>query len=184
MSSDDYFDDLSLDDAALEELDAIEAAHLSPQKPKPAAKNTPDDSFDDVAFDINDDMLAMLDEFSQGASKGATKPASIPPSSRTGGKTLVQTTLFGDIVRAESSSKSTHSHRSTYAAQEPRKTKVWDRTEFAKTGFRLRRTKSAGMGKQQAHDDDEDFDNEELEFEQFPAPQVSGRWFQRSFQAG
>ena len=57
------------------------------------------------------------------------------------------------------------------------KTKTWDRTAFAKTGWKS--TKEKGKGKGRSFDEDEDGDEDEeldLEFAQFPAPFVSRKY--------
>jgi ATP-dependent DNA helicase MPH1 len=98
--------------------------------------------------------------------------------------------LFGDVLlpgassskaKAASSTRLTAPKRSQFGQQAP-KTKVWDRTAFAKSGWKKPAPKGKAKGKGKAsfeNDDDdaeEEFGNqedEEMEFEQFPAPFVS-----------
>jgi ATP-dependent DNA helicase MPH1 len=184
MSSDGYFDD-DIDDNMLQQLDAIEAAHFSPQKrPSPRPLTRRKSSFDDydLTFDIDDSELRRLDDFIEDAYQGKAGPVA-GPSRPT--KNTVQTTLFGDILpnaaprsRTQSNTSNARTQAQPTTARNPfgqqaAKTKVWDHTAFAKTG--LRSGKSKGKGRSSFNgDDDEHVEEEEVEFEQFPAPFVSG----------
>lgn len=181
MSSDGYFDgDDDFDDAAFQQLDAIEAAALSPRKdpirpstdPKPLGK---EDSFvDDLSFDISETELAKLDNFVEDAISGRAQPVAGP--SRLSGK--LQTTLFGDILpQAPPASKprstferTKSTNRNPFGQQAP-KTKLWDQTAFAKSG--VKRGGNKGKGKAKATQDVEEGEEEVIEFEQFPAPFIS-----------
>lgn len=181
MSSDGYFDgDDDFDDAAFQQLDAIEAAALSPRKdpirpstnPKPLGK---EDSFvDDLSFDISESELARLDNFVEDAISGRAQPVAGP--SRLSGK--LQTTLFGDILpQAAPASKprstlerTKSSNRNPFGQQAP-KTKLWDQTAFAKSGVKRGGNKSKGKAK--ATQDVEEGEEGDIEFEQFPAPFIS-----------
>jgi ATP-dependent DNA helicase MPH1 len=89
---------------------------------------------------------------------------------------MVQTTLFGGVAGQQLSSnankprsdmqRTTSTQRNIFG-QQPRKTKQWDQTAFAKSGVRPPKSKDKGKG---GPDEDED---EPVEFEQFPAPFVS-----------
>ncbi|KAF8078356.1 hypothetical protein FPV67DRAFT_1465011 [Lyophyllum atratum] len=179
MSSDGYFDGDDLDDAAFEELDAIEAAFLPPPRPQAADPRPPpreqaplakEDSFYGLSFDIDEADLQKLDNFVQDAYDGNAQPVAGPSKSKSA---THQTTLFGDVLPPSSSSSSTRSQmqrtksapRNPFGQQAP-KTKVWDQTAFAKTG--LKSGKSKGKGKATYADDEPD--EEDVEFEQFPAP--------------
>lgn len=186
MSSDGYFEDDSFDAAAFEQLDAIEAAHNSPTKP-PEAHDSPEPLATQNSFyfdDIDDNELARLDDFIEDAYQGKAQP--IPGPSRTSSRGTLQTTLFGDVLRPETSAGSsrtqsgsqiqrTKSTRNVFGHQAP-KTKQWDQTAFAKSG--LKRAKSKGKGKGRVSHEGEG-EEEEFEFEQFPAPFVSGMSFLR-----
>jgi ATP-dependent DNA helicase MPH1 len=175
MSSDGYFDSDDLDSDAFEQLDAIEAAQLSPGV-QPAHPPLPKErSFNDLTFDIDDAELQRIDEFIEDAYKGRAQPVAGPSTSTSTGTR--QTTLFGDILPAQLSSTKPRSQiqrtkstpRNPFGKQAP-KTKQWDQTEFARSG--LKRGKSKGKGKVKFDDEEED-EEESVEFEQFPAPFVS-----------
>ncbi|EIW86508.1 P-loop containing nucleoside triphosphate hydrolase protein [Coniophora puteana RWD-64-598 SS2] len=189
MSSSDYYDDDPFDSVVLNGLDEIEAAYSTSQPPNPPAqqpkpappKHTEsDDMFDDFSFDIPDDELRKLDAMSNAADQ--RKPQSVAGPSRP--SNTVQRTLHGDVLQptthskkaSTSKPKSAHtlkpSSRNNSFGQQAPQTKQWDHTEFAKSGWK--KPKSAkGKGKA-LKDVDEDADEaeENVEFEQFPAPFV------------
>ncbi|KAI4528478.1 P-loop containing nucleoside triphosphate hydrolase protein [Schizophyllum commune Loenen D] len=178
MSSDDLFSDI--DDAALAEIDRIEAEATqkskAPPPPKPSVPD-PDDSYFDDDLDIPTEELARLDQFVEDAYAGKAKPTSKPVTASR------QTTLFGDVLsdgasrpkplsRASSSNiQRSGSFSRRGSGRGPVKTKQWDHTQFAKTG--LKHGKSKGKGKARDEDEEEDEEEETIEFEQFPAPWVS-----------
>ena len=188
MSSDGFFQEEDIDQSFLKELDAIEASSHQPPKLQPpkAPPLTRNDTFDyfDETFDVDDSELMRLDNFIENAYRGKAAPVACPSNpGRTNSKGMVQTTLFGGVL-PEASSKTkgppsfsrslqrTTSKKKAFGQQAP-KTKVWDQTAFAKTGWRKG---PKGNGKGKAFDDREqdDWDDEEPEeFEQFPAPFVS-----------
>ena len=171
-----------------------------PSKPGPAqqpaqltSKATPaphDTSFDeyDISLDIDASELARLDEFISDSYAGKAQPMSGPSRPR-------QTTLDGSVYNPPSApqpskpaSTSNRAFERTKSAGSrgsgplfgfaERRTKTWDRTQFAETGFR---SKPAEKQKQKAKEKenadgniDEDWD-EEMEFEQFPARQVTSK---------
>lgn len=194
MSSDGFFGDDDFDAAALEQLDAIEAAHFSPKRqtaptdarhpptsPIVAAKPNlgNDSSFYDLSFEIDDAEFAQLDTFIADSYEGKAKPVAGPSKpARTTSSNKLQTTLFGDILPAAAPSgaskprpqiERTKSTPRSAFGQQAKKTKQWDQTQFAKTGIRKAKH---GKGKGRTFDDDEE-EEEEMEFEQFPAPFVS-----------
>ena len=198
MSSDGYFED-DIDSALLNELDAIEAVHFSPSKDKqPRAPpltraSSGSDLFDDSTFDVDEAELQRLDLFIENSYQGKVAPIAGPSktTSNTSVRGTLQTTLFGDVLQPRlssgrantiSSTSSSTRHaapkRSQFGQQAP-KTKVWDRTAFAKSGWKKPAPdKGKGKGSFGYGNDDsgEEFDNgddEEMEFEQFPAPFVS-----------
>jgi ATP-dependent DNA helicase MPH1 len=73
--------------------------------------------------------------------------------------------------------KRTKSTQRSPFGRQPSKTKRWDHTAFSKSGLRKGKAKE----KRKANDGDErDEADEAIEFEQFPAPFVSGqpfKWF-------
>ena len=195
MSSDGYFDgDDDIDPSLLNALDAIEAAHFSPPKNKQAPPLTEvssgSDFFDDSTFDVDEAELQRLDTFIEDAYQGKVAPVAGPSRITANTKGKLQTTLFGDVLQPEASSgrakaastaaRQPAPKRSQFGQQAP-KTKVWDRTAFAKTGWK--KAANNGKGKAKASfgfdDDDEkgegfvDEEDGEMEFEQFPAPFVS-----------
>lgn len=192
MSSDGYFDDESFDDAALAQLDAIEAAYTTTSKtgeingaqypkattpatvsnlastsktqnPRPLGKDV---SFYDLTLDLDDEELEKLDSFIADAYTG--KPKSTIGPTR-------QTTLFGDVLPSnppagsskptsrQGMQRTTSSPRNIFGSK-PKKTKVWDQTAFAQTG-----RKQKGKGKLFNNEEEPE---EQVEFEQFPAPFV------------
>jgi ATP-dependent DNA helicase MPH1 len=177
MSSDGYFDD-DLDPAAFEQLDAIEAALLSPRlqaahrSPPPLTKER---SFYDLTFDIDETELQRLDEFIEDTYQGKAQPVAGPSKSTSMGTR--QTTLFGHIIPSQSSSAKPRSQikrtkstpRNPFGQQAP-KTKQWDQTAFARTG--PKRGNAKGKGKTNFDEEEE----ESVEFEQFPAPFVSSAY--------
>ncbi|KAF8559410.1 P-loop containing nucleoside triphosphate hydrolase protein [Imleria badia] len=180
MNSDDYFPD-DLDSGILNQLDLIEAAYCpkptnNPPPPKPAPKKQTEkeDSYMDLSLDIDEAELQRLDSFIDAAYKGHAAPVAGPSTAaRPPSKSSVQTTLFGDIARppvftskASPASRgpmqrSKSDRRNPFGQQAP-KTKQWDRTAFAKSGWR----KPKGKGKFVEDEQEE----EAMEFEQFPAP--------------
>ncbi|KAL4069373.1 hypothetical protein J3A83DRAFT_4359291 [Scleroderma citrinum] len=196
MNSDDYFDD-DLDSGILNQLDIIEAAHrpqpkcppkqVSPQRPAPPPKQPrkleADDSFVDLTLDLNESELQRIDAFVndvyQGKAKFGTRPSI--PSQASSSRGSLQTTLFGDIVPpTQSTSRPPNSARSpvkpnsrtAFGRQAP-KTKQWDHTAFAKSGWKKPKA-SKEKGNAELDDSQE---VEEVEFEQFPAPFISGMSF-------
>lgn len=195
MSSDGYFGSDDFDPSLLNEIDAIEALHTQPAytnyarpvttRAPPLARQDTSDFFDD-SFSIDDAELQILDNFIEDSYSGKAAPVAGPSTvSRTGSKGTVQTTLFGDILqpspssskvsRTSSSSRTLSKQpsvkKSPFGQQAP-KTKTWDRTEFAKSGWKKQ---AKGKGKAKADDDEEEDEvhDEEGGFEQFPAPFVS-----------
>ncbi|KAJ7492863.1 hypothetical protein FB451DRAFT_1219867 [Mycena latifolia] len=169
MSSDGYFDEDDLDDAALEQLDAIEAVHSRPPPPREASLDVDDFTFGD----IDERELERLDTFIEDTYQGRAQPVAGP--SRTASHGTLQTTLFGEVLPPEAPKapraqmqRTKSAPRNPFGQQAP-KTKKWDHTAFAKSG--LKRGKSKGKGKAAYNDEEEE--EEPVEFEQFPAPFVS-----------
>ena len=200
MDSDDYFDDL--DSAFLQEVDALEAkqanAQLKPRTPTrpaqprpPSAKRPPrsdiieiDDSDDFGSFAIDEEDLRRIDKITNDALQGrAPLPGRNKPTfPQTNLRATVQTTLDGSILPeiskgASSSRQPTQrgsSNVSNGIAGPSRRTKQWDHTAFAKSGWKK---PQAAKGKERAFGSFDDEAEEELEeepeeFEQFPAPFV------------
>jgi ATP-dependent DNA helicase MPH1 len=173
MSEDDYFVD-DLDDAILQQLDAIEAAHFSSSKAPEVSRNS---SFDS-SFDIDASELAQIDSI-EDAHEAKSRSATATSQHSRGG--LVQTTLFGDVLpasRGEGSKSSgargqmRRTNSSTKDAAQTTGKKLWDHTEFAKSG--LKRKTSKPKGKPTGDDGEEHKEEEPDEFVQFPAPFVPG----------
>ncbi|KAG6891406.1 hypothetical protein C0992_007185 [Termitomyces sp. T32_za158] len=178
MSSDGFFEGDDLDDAAFDELDAIEAAAFKlPSRPLSVPTSGPEtehDSFCDLTLDLDENDLRKLDDFENDAYNGKAQCVAGPSLSRTGSATH-QTTLFGDVLPSSATGperpqmQGIKSVSRNICVKQAKKTKVWDHTAFAKTG--LRSEKSKGKGKA-SYDLDEQ--EEEVVFEQFPAPFISG----------
>jgi len=178
MSSDGYFDgEDGFDSDAFAQIDAIEAAYLSPQK-QTSKKPTNDDSFDEFSFNADESELKRLDEVIRDAYGGDKLPVAGPSKfTRTSSSNMVQTTLFGGVAGTQNASnnskprsqmqRTTSTQRNPFG-QQARKTKKWNQTAFAKSG--VKQAKPKDKGKQRAGDESGD---EPVEFEQFPAPFVS-----------
>ncbi|KAJ7783523.1 hypothetical protein DFH07DRAFT_726924 [Mycena maculata] len=164
MSSDGYFEDDDFDDAVLQQLDKIEASQRPPTR-------EPSFEVDDFTFgDIDESELARLDTFIEDTYQGKAPPVAGP--SRTTSRTTLQTTLYGEVlpppppkVPRTQIQRTKSTPRNPFGQQAP-KTKKWDHTEFAKSGWKG--VKSRGKGKT-VNDEDEE-EQEAVEFEQFPAP--------------
>ncbi|KAG7450292.1 P-loop containing nucleoside triphosphate hydrolase protein [Guyanagaster necrorhizus] len=178
MSSDGFFDDDDIDDAFLEELNAIEAAHFSPSKaarPVPPPTVDKDDSFE-LTFDFNEEDFKKVDQAVLRSYRGQSSGmSSTTTKSSTSGH--LQTTLFGEVLSSSALTSKPKSatqrvqstSRNPFGQQAP-KTKYWDHTEFAKSGLKSSKNKDKGKGKASFDfPEDEGFD-ESPEFEQFPAP--------------
>ncbi|KAI0757213.1 hypothetical protein C8Q80DRAFT_1281665 [Daedaleopsis nitida] len=109
----------------------------------------------------------------QGPAQSSLRPSTSNGLARRPSKGA-QLTLFGEVAQeAEPSKAGEPSHRSFQRTRsalrqmplpgQAKKTKQWDRTAYAKTGWRKPKPKS-----DQANSDEE----ENVEFEQFPAPEV------------
>lgn len=190
MSSDGFFSD-DLDSAFLDEADAIEAAHVSPPKPKPVAAAPPpviniDDSDDyDVSYNFDETDFQQLDNVEESAYTGG--PSNNPGLRRTDlGRTpsmTVQRDLFGNLVTpGASTSKPAHAHKQAQPAMRTmshggfggaqKKIKFWDHTHYAKSGWKKRKP---SKGKDRAYGEDGgDEEGDEEEIERLPAPFISG----------
>lgn len=192
MSSDDFFDD-ELDSAILKEVDAIEAAAIADfssrnEKINPPStvgqqqrtRSTPvvidlSDSEEFGSFALDDAQLQQIDRicahhFSNSRDKPVASSSRIGLAQRSSSKCSLQTTLFGEILQPgvtvpKKTFQRTHSKA---PPREERRTKQWDHTAFAKTGWR-----AAGKRKGLFDGEDEENHEDEIEFEQFPAPIVS-----------
>ena len=187
-----YWDDEEFNSTVLNELAAIEAGQVPStskptiRKPSPNLGPTPltvadsDDLFD-LTFDLDVQELEKLDAAIANDYRRNADSTSKSPSSATAALTRPfsgrQVTLFGDVVspRTSPSKKPQTSRGSVHQRKSPtrpvnRQKKKWDHTAFAKTGRRRR----AGQGKGKENQDEERDEEEVVEFEQFPAPFVSG----------
>lgn len=150
-----------------------------------------DDSYDFDAFEINDDDIQAFDKACNDALNGKPPTPVAGPSKpalqRTTSGAAVQMTLFGEVAANQSPSRGSGAlgTRQTVQRQastannlftgKPNKTKKWDHTAFAKSGWKKPKT---AKGKEKAgsfdYGDEEEFEEEEeVEFEQFPAPFIS-----------
>ena len=183
-----YWDDEELNTAVLNELAAIDPPQVaSTSKPTVRKPSSPDlevtplfvadsDDLYDLTFDLGAQDLQSLDAAIEKDYRRKADSTSKSPSSGALTTRGRQTTLFGDVIspRTSPSKKPPSSRRSAQQRKSPtrpvnRKTKKWDHTAFAKTG---RRRAGKGKGKENL---DEERDEEEVEFEQFPAPFVPGK---------
>lgn len=205
MSSDEYFDEL--DSTFLEQVNAIEAAHVPPQRSPAVRRAAPprppqprraspakasvysavievNDSDDFDSFTIDDEGLEIIDRLCDNALRDSVHVAgpSRPIFARTTSRPTIQTTLFGGRVQEKAPKASAQSKLSVQRRDsevnngfvgDPRKTKRWDHTAFAKTGWKK---PQSTKGKERAIeflDDEGEEEEEPEEFEQFPAPFVS-----------
>ncbi|KAI0670106.1 P-loop containing nucleoside triphosphate hydrolase protein [Trametes maxima] len=143
------------------------------------------DAFDDVVLD--DAALAQIDHICEQESNSSSRgkghmPAQpvVRPSGTNGlvrrPSKGVQLTLFGDVAKDADPAPSSNlapkqAFQRTRSRQKPlpgqaKKTKQWDRTAYAKTGWRKPKDKGKGRGLDDEHEE------EHIEFEQFPAPEL------------
>lgn len=151
-----------------------------------------DDTYD---FDTLDDIeLQAIDEICDQALNG--KPAQPTAGSsratsalhRTTSAATVQTTLFGGIVQNANPSRNGTAATSRTTVQrhnsrsnniftgKPNKTKKWDHTAFAKSGWKKPKTvkgKEKAGSFEDGEEDGWEEEDEGVEFEQFPAPFIS-----------
>jgi ATP-dependent DNA helicase MPH1 len=182
MSSDGYFDDDPIDSAILEQLDAIEAAYYKEAPKRPPLKRASSSDYG-VSFNFDESELARLDEIIGDGRQGKVEPVAGPSEHRNKSSSRpVQTTLFGDVLSNPSSkNKSTSKSTAQVSKSTPRnpfgqqakQTKKWDHTAFAKTGLKQGKSKAKDKWRGSFEDEEEE-DVEQVEFEQFPAPFVSG----------
>ena len=194
MSDYDYFEGDDLDSAFLNEVDAIESSYkaknhingnqqyIQPQVPAPNLPSrpralAPAESSDDydMSFNVDASELDRLDKFISESYAGRAQPFA-GPSKQTrqttlDGRTLPQSTPKSSLGNTLSR---TVSHRNSLGSKDKaQKTKTWDHTAFAETGFLKTKGRRKGKGKQVDCDEEEEGD-EPVEFEQFPAPFVPG----------
>jgi ATP-dependent DNA helicase MPH1 len=177
MSDDDFFDDdMELDEDALKQLDDIEKKAFSPPKKVSPADEVIDLSFDDFTFDVDEEELQKLDKIIENKIQYQMRSHNGAGPSRSGG---IQTTLDGGVYAPSTSTlkprapiQRNRSSSNQVFGKKPQKVKQWDHTEFAKSGLK-RRQKQKDKEKA-AHAGDDEFDEMDIEFEQFPAPFISG----------
>jgi ATP-dependent DNA helicase MPH1 len=153
-----------------------------------------DDSYDYGSFEIDDSDLRIIDQLcNEALNRKSAAPVAVagpskPPVQRSTSGATIQTTLFGGVLPNSTPSKGNGASgsRSTMQRQSsgqnnlftgrPNKTRKWDHTAFAKSGWKKPKT-AKGKEKASSFDGDEveelDDEEEEVEFEQFPAPFVS-----------
>ncbi|EJD04033.1 P-loop containing nucleoside triphosphate hydrolase protein [Fomitiporia mediterranea MF3/22] len=147
---------------------------------KPALRNHPSSDEFDGSFDVDAEELDRLDAFIADSYAGKAQPVAGPSRTR-------QTTLDGRTLPnspIEKSQPKRSFSRTKSAGNGEQKAKTWDRTGFSETGFRSTKKKGKGKGKGKGKEKekeksvpggeniDDDFNGEEMEFEQFPSPYV------------
>lgn len=122
-------------------------------------------SFDVDDMEIDDEIMASLAEIEAAYNEN---PKEWKPPALTH-----QTTLDGGVLKQPQAGPSGQSAGSSHPfGRRASKTKYWDQTAFAKTGWKS--TKGGkGKGKGRQYSDDEEEDEEEIEFAQFPAPFIT-----------
>lgn len=126
---------------------------------------TLDDSDDDMFEDIGPEDFEMIDaQFNQLRSSTNWKTPSATK----------QTTLDGRIAEnAVAGPSRLPSSTARPFGKKAAKTKTWDRTAFAETGYKPKPGTGKGKKRGWGNDDmDEEHEAEEVEFQQFPAPFV------------
>lgn len=190
---DDYFD--SIDDDILEDLNALETSHQTnsatskpsstkkPVKGAPKKPETPhtdtDSAFDDFSFDT-EELKRVEDAAMKQANAQAGPSRWIEPVGNT--NTSKQINLHGNFVRSQSPQRQVQ-HRPAFG-QKLQKTKVWDQTAFAKTGWkstkppkdRRSRSKNKSSG-DNALEEDEDY----VDLEGLPEPFMPCKFFHSTF---
>ncbi|KAI6045135.1 hypothetical protein EDC04DRAFT_2638648 [Pisolithus marmoratus] len=172
MNSDDYYFDDELDSGILNQLDVSKLRTVQTRKPPPKPNPPPtvgleaDDSYVDLTLDLDETELKRLDSLVNDAYRGKPATGAGPTNTSRSNtqRSSLQTTLFGDILQpTPSTSRATDARASTkpnsrnpFGEPAP-KTKTWDHTAFAKSVADF-------------HDSQEE---QEVEFEQFPAPFIS-----------
>lgn len=168
MSDDALFDSEIYDDALFDEFDRLQEAKLQPPQRAPSPIEISDDEFD-LSFNFDEQALLHAEEEMR--------------SRRSNIARTVQTTLHGDILAPTSTNipkPPSHAPLSrpgpptSMPSAPPKKTKQWDQTAYAKSGQR----KLKGKAKKRATADEEN--DEDSEFEQFPAQDISSKCFPRS----
>jgi ATP-dependent DNA helicase MPH1 len=148
---DDYFD--SIDEEALVQLRELEAQHTatSPRNAAVASSSkkaaSSEDESDLFEFSLNNDELAELEEAAvrqQNSPSKASTSNGLPTTSR-------QMNLHGERVMDQPAPKQPQ-QRPAFG-QRLRKTKVWDCTAFAKTGWKNTKPQKSGKGKAKAVED-------------------------------
>lgn len=164
---DEYFD--SIDDDILDDLNALESnfnaqgASSQPstsKQPQKSASNRPatphtdtDYTFDDLPLDT-EELKKLEDAALKQAQIGPSRwiePVANMNASR-------QTNLHGDVVQTQSPQRQVQ-HRPAFG-QKLQKTKTWDQTAFAKTGWKStkppkgKRTKSKSFGGEMEENED------------------------------
>ena len=123
-----------------------------------------DDSFDlkDANWEEFDQRVEVQGQQSPKATALTSGPSNVRQFSRTSSGKLQQQTLWG--MRAPPDNR--HKLPPRQKGKSIKKTKTWDRTEYAKSGWRVLK-----KAKDKAKDpDDEVHEEEPVEFEQFPRP--------------
>ncbi|CAG8645682.1 10842_t:CDS:2, partial [Acaulospora colombiana] len=172
---DEYFD--SLDDEVLAEVNALEATHNERQqsatnrtestKDAPKALILSDTEseleFEEVSMNVED--MKRLEEAASKRIKQIGSSKWIAPAHNMA--TSRQTNLFGEVLDNQPQSQQTQ-HRPAFG-QKLRKTKVWDKTAFAKTGWRSTKPPKGRKGKGKAVDE-EMGEEEYVDLEGLPEP--------------
>lgn len=162
MSDYDDFFDAEIDESFLNEVNALDsnvaATNLkTTSKPSPTRRNSDHEFDDDFSFPSEVELVAAAAErrFNQGTSRSR------------------QTTLTGSVLPYSPVKEKPQAN--TPFGQKARKTKIWDKTAFAKTGWRSTKAKDKkGKGKASAADNE---DGEmEVQIDDLSAPFMPGRY--------
>lgn len=155
----------------------------------PEGGDSSDHYFDDDPITLNEADCAALDAVADGrnaSNTGALSVHSVPGPSGLNNvpnrhSNLMQRNLYGEVVHDMEPSKTGSNARPFQRTRsslrqmplpgQAKRTKQWDRTAYAKTGWRKpkpNQEKEKGKGRASDIDDDD----EPIEFEQFPAPEI------------
>ena len=169
---DEYFD--KFDEDVLAQVDALDAiGNIGQSSNKPSATSTKKHSKSASISTPGDSDSALFDLTLDGDDMEELEEAAVrrlnarPGPSRQGASRQID--LHGNTLPLQSPQKQVQ-HRPVFG-QKMKKTKVWDQTAFAKTGWRSTKPVKSKKGKGKAAAEDEDDGDEEcVDLDDVPAP--------------
>jgi len=174
---DEYFD--TIDEGILAQVDELDAAGTTAQSSNISRPAVPtressksvsiatngeeDTALHDLTLDMSD-----MDELEEAAAQQLRSRAGPGPSAQ---RAYMQTKLQGGKLPPQSPQR--QPQRRPPFGQKSKKTKVWDQTAFAKTGWKSTKTSKSKKGKGRAGDDEND--EECVDLDDVPAPYMPRR---------